>query len=562
MWWPGRNIAQRHRLSPAETELAQHVQHTDGLSLHTPIGGLSGSSTRTELAAAILAIVANGPVHIGTDSQAFLDRAVKVIEGVRRHRKRKRNWQLVSDGDLWFHFEQAVKAKGWKSIRLSKVKGHVTQAQVDDGLFMQMDKDGNDKADEAADVAVSLHGESIISVGRILLRRYKQYITFMGHVVPHIIEAYMIHRKLIDSYGETCPKTNKQIKYSPIVRDPNASYNKLNMTATINNYQQFKHKNNCAADIWSYMEGLEVAGTGDAEYACTWLELYILYRMRGYGKPIKDNRSKARARACVLSQLNCFKRTFRGVAKRALCHKEELDLFKPLKIKHERFLGLGVQGKHAGFACCVLLSGAEAKQIERQIILLGRKLAESKLRQFMGGEITLEPHIPTMKGRAAWDSNIKICVNYKNKDPSTDICVVLSPQGTKRAHELVNFYCPTCETQTDATKSCFQLQDLDHVSRCGVCKANVKVRDWLCSCSNAWHTCAVHRSYCSKGSKKPLSNGPTPSAKRTVGPLTCEQLLQHDIKRQRRTNTHLVEPTPNMLSHKLRERFAYLFDKQ
>ncbi len=244
----------------------------------------------------------------------------------------------------------------------------------------------------------------------------------MGHVVPHIIEAYMIHRKLIDSYGETCPKTNKQIKYSPIVRDPNASYNKLNMTATINNYQQFKHKNNCAADIWSYMEGLEVAGTGDAEYACTWLELYILYRMRGYGKPIKDNRSKARARACVLSQLNCFKRTFRGVAKRALCHKEELDLFKPLKIKHERFLGLGVQGKHAGFACCVLLSGAEAKQIERQIILLGRKLAESKLRQFMGGEITLEPHIPTMKGRAAWDSNIKICVNYKNKDPSTVSC--------------------------------------------------------------------------------------------------------------------------------------------
>ncbi len=372
----------------------------------------------------------------------------------------------------------------------------------------------------------------------------------------------MIHRKLLDSYGLTCPKTEKHVNYSPIARNHDVSYNKLHMTANINNYQQFKHKNNCATDIWNYIKGLEVAGTSDAMYACTWLELYILYRMRGYGKPIMDKRSKARARACVRSQLNCFKRTFRGISKRALCDKEEFDLFKPLKVKHERFLGLGIQGKHAAFACCVLLSGAEAKQIERQLILLGRKLAETKVKQFMDGETTLVPRVPTMKGRAAWDSSIKVCVNYKDKDQTTDNCEVLHPQGMKRAYEQVHFHCPTCHTQTDATKPCFQLQDLVKVSRCGVCKANVKVRDWLCSCSNAWHSCAVHRSYCSRGSKKPLGNGPTPGAKRTVGPLTNEQLLQHDIKRQRRTNSHVVDPTPNMLSHKLRERFAYLFDKQ
>ena len=141
VWWPGRDISVSHRLSPAERELGHHQQHNDGLSLHTPIGGLAGSSTRTELAAAILALAANGPIHLGTDSQAFMDRAIKVIGNVRKASKRKRHWQMTSDGDLWYHFEQAVKAKGWRSIRISKVKGHVPQEQVEEGLHKQADKE-------------------------------------------------------------------------------------------------------------------------------------------------------------------------------------------------------------------------------------------------------------------------------------------------------------------------------------------------------------------------------------------------------------------------------------
>ena len=52
--------------------------------LYTPIGGYTCSSTRTELAAAIIALVANGPVHIGTDSQAFLEKAQWILGHLRK----------------------------------------------------------------------------------------------------------------------------------------------------------------------------------------------------------------------------------------------------------------------------------------------------------------------------------------------------------------------------------------------------------------------------------------------------------------------------------------------
>ncbi len=154
VWWPGRNPSVQHRLSQAERDLAHCKQYPSGLMLYAPIGGFSGSSTRTELAAAIIALAANGPIHIGTDSQAMLDRAQWILKHLRKGKRHKTNWQTTPDGDLWHHFEEAARAKGWKSIRITKVKGHATQMQVDGGAVKDCDKAGNDQADQAADIVV------------------------------------------------------------------------------------------------------------------------------------------------------------------------------------------------------------------------------------------------------------------------------------------------------------------------------------------------------------------------------------------------------------------------
>ena len=93
-------------LSDAELDLALFQQQTDGLKLFINLGGFGGSSTRTELAAGIVAIAANGLVHIGSDSRAFVDRAKQLIAVIASgcDPQENRPWKLCSDGGLWHNF--------------------------------------------------------------------------------------------------------------------------------------------------------------------------------------------------------------------------------------------------------------------------------------------------------------------------------------------------------------------------------------------------------------------------------------------------------------------------
>ena len=83
----------------------------------------------------------------------------------------------------WVHFTKAAIAKGPKSIRLTKVKGHVTTQQVLDNIYRGCDKKGNDKADHAADLAVKMHGDDAISVANILHARHRKCTNLKKDVV-------------------------------------------------------------------------------------------------------------------------------------------------------------------------------------------------------------------------------------------------------------------------------------------------------------------------------------------------------------------------------------------
>ena len=62
-------------MSDGEVEVANWKQEEHGLTLFIKIGGYSRSSTRTELAAAIVTMAAHGPIHPASDSQAFVKAA-------------------------------------------------------------------------------------------------------------------------------------------------------------------------------------------------------------------------------------------------------------------------------------------------------------------------------------------------------------------------------------------------------------------------------------------------------------------------------------------------------
>ena len=121
VWWPNRQLCrdpedpEKHRphpLSSAEKDLAIAEQTKDGVRLFIKIGGYNGSSTRTELAAGIVAICAPGPVHIGSDSEAFVNQANEYLYILRHNKRVRRKFKLISDGDYWEHFFRACQKKG------------------------------------------------------------------------------------------------------------------------------------------------------------------------------------------------------------------------------------------------------------------------------------------------------------------------------------------------------------------------------------------------------------------------------------------------------------------
>ena len=97
------------------------------------------SSTRAELAGLVMAMQATVPIHVGIDNKAVVDKANMLITKAMELRangksmpKRilKKPWSLQTDGDLWEWFWNTLSARGADTVKVTKVKGHATQKQV------------------------------------------------------------------------------------------------------------------------------------------------------------------------------------------------------------------------------------------------------------------------------------------------------------------------------------------------------------------------------------------------------------------------------------------------
>eukprot|EP00973_Karenia_brevis_P066092 9188485-Karenia_brevis.AAC.1 len=124
VWWPDRD-RQLSPLTEAEAKYAECKEEDGGILLYGLIGGHRCSSTRAELAAAIVGISGPGPIHLASDSQAFIKKAKRILSG--ESMTKKRDWPLQINGDLWSVFERICHAKGCAAIQVSKVKGHATE---------------------------------------------------------------------------------------------------------------------------------------------------------------------------------------------------------------------------------------------------------------------------------------------------------------------------------------------------------------------------------------------------------------------------------------------------
>ena len=110
------------------------------------------------------------PVHLGIDNKNVCNNVGRVLAG----------WSgapfsLCTDGDSPCCVDNMVRYRSARSVKISKVKGHATDAMVAEGKVRREDKDGNDAADIAADFGRLRQPVAVIDSRRNLLRVKKEW---------------------------------------------------------------------------------------------------------------------------------------------------------------------------------------------------------------------------------------------------------------------------------------------------------------------------------------------------------------------------------------------------
>ncbi len=298
-------------------------------------------------------------------------------------------------------------------------------------------------------------------------------------------------------------------------------------------------------------------------YACTWIELYILYRICGYVKPIQDRPHKARGKATADMQLKEFKNIVRGVVERAIYDEDHKELFRPTHVTHERLLTLGIKGRHPTLSFGLNLEEPQRKMLEEKLIALGHKISGAKIKAFKNCKEGIQGTPLSLKGRAGWDSKLD------GPRPSQKQCDALVNYTTNNYSNTTNMHrvsiaclsCPDCNAYTTSDHPSIQLVDLDKKARCDACRKYIKAKDWNCKCNIPWHLCSVH---CPSLDKHPIQNlpsrGPCRGTKR-IPTMAHEELRELDNKRSRKVPPAILPPQTNILSPGLREKFAHLLKR-
>ena len=147
---------------------------------------------RAELWGVILALQSSDAVHVGVDNLGVVRHVGRLLNG--HHGSTP--VELVTDGDLLVLIDRMLHLRGHDTVRITKVKGHADHSVVLDGRVRELDKLGNDAADEAADFGRRRVGPAVIGARRdlsgvcsrwcpVIFDLHRFFIAFCRAVVHH-----------------------------------------------------------------------------------------------------------------------------------------------------------------------------------------------------------------------------------------------------------------------------------------------------------------------------------------------------------------------------------------
>ena len=117
-------------------------------------------------------------------------------------------------------------------------------------------------------------------------RRHNNYLRLMVDVSHHIVEAYMIHRRLVETRSAETRKhglidaTRPKVTYVPLQYASQHNAVAVPIKSSIHYFKKFADDHTVCHEIQHFLENLKAQPvSGSGLRPITWLELYILYRI-------------------------------------------------------------------------------------------------------------------------------------------------------------------------------------------------------------------------------------------------------------------------------------------
>ena len=131
-----------------------------------PIPGVLQSVQRAEFWSATVALQAYWPCHLGIDNLNVVRSIGRLLDAGCLAKP----LPLVKDGDLVALVHHMIRTRGRSTVRVTKVKGHAKDYDVQHGRVRLVDQQGNVEADIAADLGRRHQTEVLIDARRRLLQ--------------------------------------------------------------------------------------------------------------------------------------------------------------------------------------------------------------------------------------------------------------------------------------------------------------------------------------------------------------------------------------------------------
>ena len=131
-----------------------------------PVPGVMQTVQRADFWGAILAMQAYWPCHLGIDNFHVARSFGRLLD----HDSLVIPLPLVKDGDLIALVQYMIRTRGRETVRVTKLKGHAEDVDVQQGRVRLIDQQGNAEADTAADLGRRHQSEILIDARRRLLQ--------------------------------------------------------------------------------------------------------------------------------------------------------------------------------------------------------------------------------------------------------------------------------------------------------------------------------------------------------------------------------------------------------